>query len=268
MIDLTGKYAIVTGAGEGIGLGICHGLAQAGVTVGLNDIRAEVAHQAVAQINEEIGMERAYALPGDVAETNFVFETVNRFTKNFGAPDIIVANAGITRYIEFLETTPEIFDRLVAVNQRGAYFLAQAGARQMIAHEKRGRIILMCSVVGIQAHQNFSVYSMTKAALQMMAKSLALELGRYGITVNAISPGATLTPRVQREDPAYADNWATVNLTQRVGEVADILAATKFLASEAAAQITGQNLTVDGGWSIYSPIPADSPDKPVDENSP
>lgn len=147
---------------------------------------------------------------------------------------------------------------------RGSYFLAQAAAKKMIANHMAGRILLMSSVVGLRAFLNFSVYSMTKAAIQMMAKSLALELGQYGITVNSISPGATLTERTQREDPHYAENWADVTISNRVGTVDDIVAATLFLASSEASQITGQNLLIDGGWSLRSPLPEDHPEKPID----
>lgn len=263
--NFTGKKAIVTGAAEGIGLGIAQALAGVGAVVGLNDIRSDAAQAAAAAINAEVKADRVHPLAGDIADPRAVYALVDSFAEAIGAPDIVIANAGITRYIEFLETTPEMFDRIVGVNQRGSYFLAQAGAKQMIAHNKRGRILFMSSVVGIQVHPNFSVYGMTKAALQMMAKSLSLELGTHGITVNAISPGATLTPRVMREDPNYADNWASVNLTERVGEVEDIVAAALFLASDNASQITGQNLVVDGGWTIRSPLPANSPTKPENQ---
>lgn len=265
VFNFEGKKAIVTGAGEGIGLGICRALAHAGAIVGLNDIREELAYQVASEINQEVGGTRVHAFPCDVADVSEIFAMVAQFTEQIAVPDIIIANAGITRYIEFLETTPEMFERIVAVNQKGSYFLAQAGAKQMIAHNQGGRIILMSSVVGIQTHPNFSVYSMTKAAIQMMAKSLALELGQYGITVNAISPGATLTPRVVREDPNYADNWASVTATGRAGEVDDVVAATLFLASDSAGQINGHNLVVDGGWTMRSPLPDDAPVKPVDD---
>ena len=186
------------------------------------------------------------------------------FSEQHGVPDVVIANAGITKYIGFLECTPETFDRVLAVNLRGTYFLAQTAAKQMIAAKKPGRILLMSSVVGWRAFLNFSVYSTTKAAIQMMAKAIALELGEYGITVNSISPGATLTERTLREDPHYAENWSGVTITQDVGQVADIVNAALFLASPASSQITGQDLLIDGGWAIRSPVPEDHPEKPVD----
>jgi NAD(P)-dependent dehydrogenase (short-subunit alcohol dehydrogenase family) len=265
MSQFKGKKVVVTGAAQGIGFGICRAFAEQGAIVALNDIVPEFAQNAVERINESLGEKRVFAYSGDVANTEFVYKFIEDFTEEHGAPDIVIANAGITKYIEFLECTPEIFDQVVGVNLRGSYFLAQAAAKKMIAHQIAGRVLLMSSVVGLRAFLNFSVYSTTKAALQMMAKSLALELGQYGITVNSISPGATLTERTQREDPNYAENWAGVAVSNRVGTVDDIVAATLFLASSAASQITGQDLLIDGGWSLRSPLPEEHPEKPLDD---
>jgi NAD(P)-dependent dehydrogenase (short-subunit alcohol dehydrogenase family) len=258
------KKVIVTGAGQGIGFGICRAFAEQGAIVALNDLVPELAQEAVEQINTTLGEKRVFAYSGDVANPEFVYNLIEDFTKQHGIADIVVANAGITKYLGFLECTPDIFDQVVGVNLRGSYFLAQAAAKKMITHQIAGRILLMSSVVGLRAFLNFSVYSMTKAAIQMMAKSLALELGQYGITVNSISPGATLTERTLREDPHYAENWAGVNITNRVGTVDDIVAGLLFLSSVEASQITGQNLLIDGGWSLRSPLPEAHPEKPVD----
>lgn len=249
------KTVFVTGAAEGIGRGICQAFAGAGATVGLNDIDPVLADKAALELNKKLGRNSVHAFPADMGTPEAIDSMLASFTEQIGPPDIAIANAGITRHLAFLETTPEIFDRIVAVNQRGSYFFAQAVARAMIATQKPGRILLMSSAVGLQTHPNFSVYAMTKAALQMLAKSLALELGSHGITVNAISPGATLTPRVLEDDPAYAENWAAVNLTGRAGSVDDIAAAALYLASDAAGQITGHNLVIDGGWSIRGTMP-------------
>jgi len=259
------KRVFVTGAGQGIGYAICKAFAEEGAIVGLNDAQPELAQQGAAELNALVGAERVFAYPGDVADPTTVYVMIEEFTQQHGVPHVVVANAGITKYIEFLECTPEIFDKVTQVNLRGSYFLAQAAAKKMIAAEIPGRIILMSSVVGWRAFLNFSVYSMTKAALQMMAKSLALGLGQHRITVNSISPGAILTERTKQEDPNYAENWSEVIVTGRVGTVEDIAHTTLFLASPAASQITGQDLLVDGGWSLRSPVPAEHPEKPVDE---
>jgi len=256
------KSIFVTGAGQGIGYGLCRAFAQEGGQVALNDYSPTLADSAAKQINQEIGADRVSAFPGDVADVDAIFAMINAFADQHGGLDVVVANAGITRYVPFLEGTPDVFDRLTGVNLRGTYFTAQAAAKRMIAAGKPGRILLTSSVVGLRAFPNFSIYSMTKAAIQMLAKSLALELGAYGITVNAIVPGATLTERVVREDPHFESNWAEVTVTGRVGYVEDVVAAALFLASPEAQQITGQNMVVDGGWTIRSPLPQEHPTLP------
>jgi len=154
-----------------------------------------------------------------------------------------------------MEARPEEFDRLMAVNMRGTYFSVQAAAREMLASSKGGRILLMSSVCGVQAHLNLSAYSMTKAAIRMLAKCLAIELGPHGITVNALGPGATLTARTRGIDPQYERGWEAVTPNRRVGQVEDISAVACFLASDEARHINGEILMIDGGWTIYSPLP-------------
>lgn len=258
MFDFSGKRVLVTGAGEGIGVAMCEGFARAGAIVGLNDIDADLAERTAGEINQATGANRVHALACDVSDVDAVYAMVAQFVSNAGGLDVVVANAGITRYLPFLETGVEDFNHISGINLRGTFFTAQAGAKQMIQQGQGGRIILTSSVVGIQTHPNFSVYSMTKAGIRMMAKSLALELGHYGITVNAVSPGATLTPRVLQDDPAYETNWGGVSITGRASTVDDIASATLFLASDVSGQITGQTLVVDGGWTIQSPIPDDA----------
>ncbi|TMD41288.1 MAG: SDR family oxidoreductase [Chloroflexi bacterium] len=136
-------------------------------------------------------------------------------------------------------------------------------ARIMIDAHIPGRIILMSSVTGIQAHVNLSVYGITKAGIRMMAKTIALEVGKYGITANAISPGATLTERTLQDDPNFERNWASVTPNGRVGYVEDIVAAALYLASPEARHVTGQTLVVDGGWTLQSPLPPELPDLPA-----
>ena len=259
------KTVFVTGAGAGIGYALCLAFARAGAIVALNDIDGSLTQKAAQQINAEVGAEQVYPYGFDVADAAVTQQAIHDFAAKTGRLDIVIANAGVTNYRSFLDYTPEAFDRLIGINLRGAYFTAQAAAKIMIEKKIQGRIILMSSVTGQRAFLNLSVYGITKAGMQHMARSLALELGQYGITANAISPGATLTERTLRDDPAFEQNWATVNLTGRVGYVEDIAAAALFLASPGAGQITGQTITIDGGWSLTGPLPEDHPEIP--ENS-
>lgn len=262
MGDFSGKSVIVTGAGLGIGFALCKAFAAEGAWVALNDVQLQVARTAADKINDEIREARVTPYACDVSDVSAVRTIINTFSAQHGRLDVVIANAGITNYGAFLDYTPEAFDRLLGVNLRGSYFTAQAGAKAMIAQGIAGRILLTSSVTGIIAYQNLSAYGITKAAIQHMARTLAVELGGYGITVNAISPGATITERTLLDDPNYEANWADVNPNRRAGTVEDIVAAALFLASPEARQITGQNLTVDGGWTLISPIPEDTPDVP------
>lgn len=267
METFSGKAVLVTGAGVGIGYALCRAFAQAGALVALNDRDTDLCQAAARRINAELGMERVSAYAGDVAGVEIVRSICQEFSTLAGRLDIVIANAGITNYGAFLTCTPESFDRLVEVNLRGSFFTAQAAARLMISARIPGRILLMSSVTGIQAHLNLACYGMTKAGLAMMAKAIALEVGGYGITANAIAPGATLTERTLQDDPHYEDNWAGVTPTGRVGHVEDIVAAALYLASPAARHVSGQTLVVDGGWTIQSPLPTAHP-APSAESSP
>jgi len=253
---------IVTGAGIGIGYAICRAFANQGAVVGLNDIDGDVALRAAEQLNSEVKAQVVYPYGLDIADVDALQTMVDDFSVQHQGLDIMVANAGITNYGAFLEYTPDAFDRLMNVNLRGSYFTAQAAAKQMIVNKIAGRIVLMSSVTGEQAFQNLGAYGITKAGIRMMARGLGLELGKYGITVNAISPGAIQTERTLLDDPNYEENWASVTPTGRVGYVEDIVAAVLFLASSGARQVNGHTLQVDGGWTVHSPIPENHPEEP------
>ena len=262
MSAFSGKAVLVTGAGTGIGYTLCHAFASAGATVALNDIDPTLCQRAAQQINGTLGAERVHPYACDVADVEAVRSMFQRFVDAVGQLDIAIANAGITSYGAFLTFTPEAFDRLTSVNMRGSFFTAQTAARIMIDAHIPGRIIFMSSVTGIQAHLNLGGYGITKASIRMMAKTVALEVGEYGITANAISPGATLTERTLQDDSGYERNWASVTPTGRVGYVEDIVAAALYLASPQARHVTGQTLVVDGGWTLQSPLPLEHPDLP------
>lgn len=259
MKTFSGKAVLVTGAGVGIGYALCQAFARAGAFVALNDISAPLCQTAAQQINEALGTEQVIPYAGNVADVAAVQTICRAFFEQTGRLDIAIANAGITNYGEFLSCTPEDFDQLTSVNLRGSFFTAQAAARLMIEAHIPGRILLMSSVTGIQAHLNLGGYGITKAGIRMMAKTCGLELARYGITVNAISPGATLTERTLLDDPAYERNWASVTPTGRVGYVEDIVAAALYLSSPQARHVTGQTLVIDGGWTTQSPLPPEHP---------
>lgn len=247
------QVAVITGAGEGIGFELAAQLSQQGASVVLNDVDADRAAAAAKQIRDGGGV--CLALPGDAGNGEVVKELVNMAAEEFGQVNLAVANAGITIWNDFLNYREEDFYRVVSVNLGGSFFLAQAAAKQMVAQNTGGRILLTSSVAGRRALPYLSAYSMTKAGLEGLARNLVAELAPHGITVNVIAPGATVTPRNLEDDPAYENVWSNLTPTNQPSQPADIAQAALFLLSPEASQITGQTLVVDGGWTSVSPPP-------------
>jgi glucose 1-dehydrogenase len=252
-MTLSNKSAVVTGAGQGIGLEICRKLSAAGAKVILNDLDDSLADAGAKQITAAGGI--CVAVPGDSSDITVITKLVDTAVKEFGQLDIAIANAGITLWGEFLSYTPESFQKVMQVNLGGSFFLAQAAARQMIAQGRGGSVLLTSSVTGHQAYTNLAAYGMSKAALEMLAKNLVVEVSQYGITVNAIAPGATVTERTQREEKDYEATWSRLTPMGRPASVTDIANVVLFLVSDEARHITGQTIIVDGGWTSISPLP-------------
>ena len=246
------QVAIVTGAGQGIGLEISRQLAARGARVLLNDIEQSLAEDAARSIQKEHGV--CVPFPGDASSVPFLQEMVEASVKHFGKLDIAIANAGITLFGDFFDYKPEDFAQVMKVNLLGSFFLAQAAAAQIKEQGTPGRILFMSSVTGHQAHKNLAAYGMSKAALEMLAKTLVIELSPFKITVNAIAPGATATERTL-SDPAYQDTWSRITPIGSPATTLDIANAALFLVSPEAGHITGQSLIVDGGWTSVSPSP-------------
>ena len=246
------QVAIVTGAGQGIGLEICRRLALEGAHVVLNDIEVALAEEAAQKIRQEKGT--CLAIGGDGGDVNFIEQLVRETVTTFGKIDIVIANAGITLFGDFFDYAPDDFNKVMRLNLGGSFFLAQQAARNMRDQKHGGRILFMSSVTGHQAHKNLAAYGMSKAALEMLAKNLVIELSPYGITVNAIAPGATATART-KSDPEYENTWSRITPIGKPASTNDIASAALFLVSPEAGHITGQTLVVDGGWTSVSPSP-------------
>lgn len=247
-----GKAAIVTGAGRGIGFEICRRLAGQGAAVVLNDIDEAVAENAAAQIVAEGG--NCEAVVGDSSDTAVIDRMVDTAVGRFGRLDIVIANAGITLFGDFLTYSLSSLEAVMKVNLTGTFFLAQAAARRMKEQGSGGALLFMSSVTGHQAHKNLAAYGMTKAALEMLARNLVIELSQYRINVNTIAPGATLTERTM-DDLTYEKTWSAITPMGRPASTGDIADAALFFVSDAAKHITGQNLVIDGGWTSISPSP-------------
>jgi glucose 1-dehydrogenase len=248
-----GQVAIVTGAGQGIGLEICRQLAANGALVLLNDIDENLTQVAAQCINNQ-WFNSCIGLAGDSGDKAFVLKMVETAVAQFGKLTIAIANAGITLFGDFLTYPEKDFFSVLHTNLGGSFFLSQAAAQQMIRQGSGGSILLMSSVTAHAAHKNLAAYSMTKAAIEMLAKNLVVELAPHGISVNAIAPGATLTERTQ-EDASYLKTWSEITPMARPATPLDIAHAALFMVSENARHITGQSLVIDGGWSSVSPSP-------------
>ncbi len=248
------KVAIVTGAGQGIGYEICRNLAMEGANLIINDLDSQLAKLAASKISQDTNAD-CIAIAGDSSDPAIIKTLVQEAVKNFGRLDVVIANAGITLYGDFLSYLPESFEKVMRVNLSGAFFLAQAAANQMKLQKDGGSILFTSSVTGHQAHKNLAEYNMSKAALEMLAKNLVIEISKYKINVNTVAPGATLTERTLM-DPAYTKTWSEITPLGRPAYVKDIADAALFLVSDKAKHITGQTIIVDGGWTSVS-LPPD-----------
>jgi len=246
------KTVIVTGAGQGIGFEICSQLAAEGAFVVLNDIDEQLTSAAVDNIMLQNG--RCVGVSGDSSQLNIIQQLVDTAVQANGSLDVVIANAGITLFGDFFEYPPESFFRVMEVNLAGSFFLSQAAAKQMKLQENGGSLLLMSSVTGHQAHKNLAAYGMSKAALEMLAKNLVVELSPYNININTIAPGATITERTA-SDPEYHETWSRITPMGKPASTQDIAAAALFLTSTHAKHITGQSLIIDGGWTSTSPSP-------------
>ncbi len=246
--DLQGQVALVTGAARGIGNACALALAHAGadIALGLRDV--QTGEDLVNEI-EAMGR-RALRLQMDVTHLDQIQLAVDSAAKHFGRLDILVNNAGLGPSNLAENVNEEDFDLTLAVNLKGTFFTSQAAGKVMI-RQKYGRIINLSSQAGLVALPTESIYCMTKAAISHLTKCLAVEWGQYNITVNAVAPTFINTPGTAEalEDNAFRADVLSRIALGRIGEPMEVAGAVVFLASPAAALITGDTLLIDGGWT-------------------
>jgi NAD(P)-dependent dehydrogenase (short-subunit alcohol dehydrogenase family) len=248
--DLNGQIALVTGAARGIGRACAIALAQAGADIALGLRRMDSAGDLVATLRG-LGR-RVLPLPMDVRDRQQIADAVANTVAHFGRIDILVNNAGIGPPNAAETVTETDFDDTVAVNLKGTFFVSQEAGRAMIAQKTGGRIIMLSSQAGFVALPTESVYCMSKAAIAHLTKCLALEWGRHGINVNGVAPTFVRTPGTVKwlENDAFRRDLLAKLPLGRVGEPVDVAGAVVFLASPAAALITGATLLIDGGYTV------------------
>lgn len=247
MDSLKNKVAIVTGAGSGIGLAIANTLAEAGARVVINDVSEQLVKQFV-----ESG--KGVGIVGDMSKLADIEHLVKYTIDTFGQLDILIGNVGVTHFSSFLEVSEVDYDRVLNLNLKGTFFLTQRAVEVM--KNTGGKILLISSSVGSRAYPKLSIYSMTKAAINMLVRSLAVELGPDHIIINSLAPGPTATSRTLQEIEDYHVQWGDILPTGRPNEVEDIAKIARFLVSDDADQINGQIIHVDGGWNAMTPTPS------------
>ena len=246
------KVAIITGAGIGIGFEIAKKFALGGAKVVVNDLDPELTDKAAKAINDLGG--KCIGIAGDAGNVTFIQKLVDQTVQQYGTVDIAVPNAGITLFDSFFNYTEDKLSKVIQLNIIGSFFLLQAASKVMIKNKTKGKLILMSSVTGHQAHKDLAAYGLTKAALEMLAKSLVIELSPHGININAVAPGATITERTTA-DKDYNRVWSTITPMGTPATTENIADVILFLASDEASHITGQTIIVDGGWTSVSPGP-------------
>ena len=247
--DLTGQVALVTGAARGLGRAISLALAHAGADVALGLLDVERGHELAREI-EALGR-RALPLQMDVTSLEQIGRAVDAAATHFGKLDILVNNVGLGPSNLAENVTEQDFDLTLAVNLKGTFFVSQAVGRIMM-RQKHGRIINLSSQAAFVALPEESVYCLTKAAISHLTKCLAVEWGKYNITVNAVAPTFISTPGTEEAlaDPAFrADVIERIAGLHRIGEPMEVAGAVVFLASPAASLISGDTLLIDGGWT-------------------
>jgi glucose 1-dehydrogenase len=247
---LDGQVALVTGAGSGIGQGIAIRLAHDGAKVIVDYIGSdEGANQTVATIREAGGT--AIPFQADVTKLDEIHALMEIAYSTYGGCNILVNNAGFEKKADFWDVTEEDYDKILAVNLKGPFFLTQAFVCKLKDAGKKGRIVNISSVHEDMAFPGFSTYCMSKGGMRMMMRDLAVELGPLGITINNVAPGAVKTPI---NDALMQDKEKMAALRKNIplgymGSVEDIAGLVSYLASEAASYVNGATFTIDGGLS-------------------
>lgn len=252
---LKNKIALITGGTRGIGKAVAIRFAKEGAKVIVNGYdKDEFENSSDLVVNEILNNGgEAISIDCDISDKKKVSEMFNSIDRKYGKIDILVANAGICPFKNFLEIEEDMLNNVIDVNQKGAFYCAQESMRRMIKKDIKGRLIFTSSVSSIFGGELQSHYSSTKGAINQLMKSIAISAGKYGITSNAVLPGTILTDINKKElesDPDLLNYFIKRTPIGRLATPEDIAYAMLFFASDESSGISGTTLTVDGGMSI------------------
>ncbi len=246
-MNLKNRVAIVTGGGQGIGKKICLRLAENEAKVAVFDVNEELSQEVVKKIKAKGG--DALAVEVDVAKHEEVNEATRQVIDKFKGIDILINNAGITKDSLLLRMKEEDWNRVLQVNLNGAFNCLKAVLRYMM-RQKYGRVVNISSIIGIRGNIGQANYSASKAGIIGLTKSAAREVGRYGITVNAVAPGFIDTAMTRRLNKEAVDAIISQVPLQRMGKPGEVASLVTYLVSEKAAYITGEVIKIDGGMAM------------------
>lgn len=250
---LSGKVALVTGGGRGIGKAIALALGRAGCRVAINYyVEPELAQETVGELRA-LGVD-ACAVAGDVGAADDVTGMIDGVAGRFGRLDVLVNNAGTQTWTPFLDVTLAEWERVIRTNLTGCFLCTQAAARRM-KDSGGGTIVNIGSGCNKVPFPGLVAYTASKGGIEMLTKVSAVELAPLGIRVNCVAPGAVEVERTRLEVDDYAGTWGAITPLRRVGQPDDIANAVRFLASPDAGFITGQTVWVDGGLFTQPPWP-------------
>jgi len=249
LFDISGRKALVTGAGRGIGKVLANALAESGCDIAILEIDKKTADETAAEIRKK--GRKSIGIQVDVTKKDQVDKAFTETAKALGGLDICINNAGIAIHKPAEEMPEEDYDREIDINLKGVFLCSQAAARIMIP-QKSGNIINIASMSGIAVNvpQKQAIYNASKAGVAMLTKSLALEWAPYGIRVNSISPGYIKTQMTLATMTHMFPTWESLTPLGRLGVPEELRGAVIFLASEASSYMIGHDLVIDGGYTI------------------
>ena len=248
------KTALVTGGSKGIGRGISIGLAKAGWNVWVNYNSDQTGAEETVATIESLG-QQGWAVQADVGFSDQVERMFDQLKQATDTLDLLVNNAGVQTWSSLLDLKEDDFDRTIRTNLKGCFLCTQKAAQMMKGNAESSSIINIGSGANKTPFPNLVDYSASKGGIEQLTQVAAVELGKYGIRVNCVAPGAIEIERTKLESDDYAGTWGPITPMRRIGNVQDVASAVVFLAEPATYFITGQTVYVDGGLFSQGPWP-------------